>query len=297
MRYLVFGMMMLLLLNTAAQTEPAGISPMDQLGSLAQPSTPIMHDDNFQSPELLSMAFMQTTDSIKLLKINHAITLINQQEFKKAMKYLKKEIKNDPKFYEAYFVSGIIYRETGEMDEAIDFFASGIPYSQNPGLDHFVLGNCYFMVEKYRPAFYNYLEAIRFDPMLTGAYNNLALIRVLEQGHGPTHDRDLKMAMKDFNKMMMNDTIPHEVANMNMGIINLSLGNYDEAVTRFEESLKANSNFKKSLFFLSVIRFYRKDYDTALEGFTELKNSGYKIEQCKAFIEQININLDHRSGN
>lgn len=77
----------------------------------------------------------------------------------------------DPLTPEEHLNLGVAYEQKGEYDLAIREYESA---SKQISVAYFYLGNAYFLKSEYDKAEASYRKAIRKDPGLADAYNNLA---------------------------------------------------------------------------------------------------------------------------
>jgi tetratricopeptide (TPR) repeat protein len=80
-------------------------------------------------------------------------------------------VMEDPLTPEEHLKLGVAYEQKGEYDLAIREYESASKFIT---ISYFYLGNAYFQKSEYNKAEASYRKAIRNDPGLADAYNNLA---------------------------------------------------------------------------------------------------------------------------
>jgi tetratricopeptide (TPR) repeat protein len=87
-------------------------------------------------------------------------------------------VMEDPLTPEEHLKLGLAYEQKGEYDLAIREYESASKFIT---ISYFYLGNAYFQKSEYDKAEASYRKAIRKDPGMADAYNNLAWLLYLQK--------------------------------------------------------------------------------------------------------------------
>lgn len=116
-------------------------------------------------------------------KFAHALArfLASQGKFDLAMAAQQKIIAMAPDFFPAYIDLGDLYLAKGDLDQAANTYRSATKVTKNPALAFFKLGTVLEGQQRWAEAEQAYLEAVQNDPMMYGAYNNLAFMAAVRK--------------------------------------------------------------------------------------------------------------------
>lgn len=93
-----------------------------------------------------------------------------------AIEYLQRAIDVAPDFLPAYLDKGDLHLVRNEVDQAIDTFRTAAAKTRQPAAALFRLGVTLEAAQRWDEAEKAYLDAVAQDPLLFGAYNNLAFM-------------------------------------------------------------------------------------------------------------------------
>jgi len=109
--------------------------------------------------------------------------LASQTKLDAAINAMDKTIAIDRTFLPAYIDKGDLYMLKGDFKRAVATYQAATSEVRDPALAYFKLAVAFQAQQKWDPAERNYLEAIKRDPRMFGAYNNLAWISALRKVH------------------------------------------------------------------------------------------------------------------
>lgn len=92
----------------------------------------------------------------------------------KAIEYLNKAIRINPKFYKAYYNLGCIFAKKNEYDLAINNFKKSVNIQVNFADGYYNLASCYLKSGKYNEAKKYFIRTLAHDPKNQDALYNLA---------------------------------------------------------------------------------------------------------------------------
>jgi tetratricopeptide (TPR) repeat protein len=138
-------------------------------------------------------------------------------------------------------------------------------------------GGAYYELKQYDKANLSFQMVAKLDPKNGSVYidlGNMAAIR-----------GDLQEAMLDYNKALELGTTGAYVAYNNLGSVALDQGNYDQAVTYFNQSLKARPNYSNALLGLGIAYFNLEKSDLANQNFL------WYVDAIQYNIQNATVNL------
>jgi tetratricopeptide (TPR) repeat protein len=229
--------------------------------------------------------YFRGADTKLVKKYNEAISLLKSENAAKGIKDLTKLSDKNPGFYEAHIAVGFQLKEKGMFDEAIPFFSRAIKVRPESALAYFYRGDCFLMLKKYAQAGGDYGLCIRYDSLFYAAYNNLAVVHILNQGKGKLLESELRLAKEKIKELEKRQEIMDPVMLMNTGLIHLNLFEFRAAIPYFDrylslsDSLNGAARYDKAL-----CHYYLKEYEQAKKNFLVARASGYRTKDCTEFI-------------
>lgn len=235
--------------------------------------------------------FVSTEDKGQKDVIDHSVFAYKHGNYKYGMKLLKKKMKKDGAFFDGVLFLGYGERQTQNFKAAIEYFNKAITMKPKGALAYFLRGNTYLDMDSYRMALTDYKMCIKLDSMFLPAYNNLALVRIFNQGEATVHRNDFKMA-KDELSMLQNcdaDNAGIEEIYFNLGLISMHLNKYYDAICCFSKSEKSDKMKNKSLYYNGVCKFNIKLYIDAESDFEKSQINNYRSDECEKYLSLIKL--------
>lgn len=205
----------------------------------------------------------------------------------KAIKKLKSIIHENSFYHEAPLLIGYIYESEKNYSEAAKYFGLAIKSKPKDPLLYFSRGNCYFALKKYNLAVADYNTTIRYDSLFLGAYNNMALARIFNQGNTQNNIReeDFKMARDNIKKFEEKGDINDPRVLQNLGLIYLYLFDFATSKSYFTTMIALDSTNANAHFYAGLNNYYLRNYDEALFSFKKANEYGYENKnQLQEFI-------------
>jgi tetratricopeptide (TPR) repeat protein len=229
--------------------------------------------------------YFKSADSKLVKRYNESLKLLKGENPDKGFKELKRLSDKNPDFFEAHLATGFHLKEREMYQQAIPFFSRAIKARPESALSYFYRGDCFLMLKKYAQAGGDYSSSIRYDSLFYAAYNNLAVVHILNQGRGKLLESELRLARDKIKQLEKLQNIMDPVMLMNTGLIHLHLFEFREAkeyfnkYLSFSDSLHGPARYDKAL-----CHYYLKEYSEAKRNFFIAKASGYRKKDCEEFI-------------
>jgi tetratricopeptide (TPR) repeat protein len=238
--------------------------------------------------DIAEWGVIQTTIPAERNIIISAQQLYKSNKIYEAIALLKKTVKQQSGFYDAHFYLGFFYQEIQNHKKAVIHFSTAIRIKENNKEPYFLRGNSFVALGYYRPALDDYVKTIRLDPEFYGAYNNIAYIKIMNQGSsGNAHVRDVELAKQEISKILDKIDVDDKSVYFNMGIIHLRLGMYQKAVDFLKKSVMLDSGCSKCYYYLALAYFYEREYKLAKQNFSQSWKQGYNTRSVEDFIQYI----------
>lgn len=210
------------------------------------------------------------------------------KDLSKVVTDLKKTIKKDKDHYSAYLLLAYIYYRQGDFDKAMGELNDLIARNSDYADAYFLKGNILLENENYQQALLNYKLTLKKDNAYTNALNNIAVIRIRNQGTGGIHQNDLKLAKSDILEIFTIDSTSNERILMNIGIIHIGLFEHQEAKDYFTKIIDRNATLLAEAYFnRALASYYLRQYDEAVADFTEAEMQGCDSDRVGEFIDHI----------
>lgn len=236
-------------------------------------------------------------DSQEVRTIKMAERMYQYDLDKRALKTLKDEIANDPGFYNGYLFLGYLYYEQRSYGESLNWLNQAIDVDGTYPFGYFLRGNTYLAMGKYTQALNDFGKTIALDPTFYGAYNNIAVVNVLNQSSGGAHPRDFKMArdniLEVLEKLEPNDPRVY----FNLGFMYIMLGMYQQAVPQLDKAVALDPNYGKAQYYKGLAHYYLREYAAAKQSFNLAYGVGYRKERCREFNNFLVFLMDYMEQN
>ena len=233
------------------------------------------------------------------LEYHKAKQYLTSGKQKKAIKKLKKLVYKNTSNYEAALLLAHIYENENNYAEAAVFYSAAIKNKPKEALLYFSRGNCYFAIKKYHLAVSDYNTTIRYDSLFLGAYNNMALARIFNQGSNQTEIReeDFRIARDNIKKFEEKAAIGDQKVLQNLGLIYLYLFDFKTSQEYFNRVLHNDSTSANAYFYAGLANYYLRNFKEALILFKKAEQYAYEnknqLEEFITFttfvIEQMNL--------
>lgn len=251
------------------------------------------------SAQTLEELFNKATPD-ELSTLAEAQSLAANGFFKKAVKLLYKEVHHDPQYFNGFVLLGYLHYDKGMYKQAAIFFNNAVRIDPEHTGALFMRGNCFLYEERFRAAANDYIQCIKMDPGYTPAYNNLAVLRLKFQDIAPATVRDLEIAKNDLEKVFLEQADPDLRVLFNLGMVQLHLAEFDQAIKMMDKVLEQDPQFAKAWFFRGLAQYYLRNYCLAKADMDQALLLQYQPERSVEFVKHLSkivnyISL-HRPG-
>lgn len=186
----------------------------------------------------------------------------------KAIESFEKAIEIDDKYLEAYNNLGLSYSDIGKHKDAIIAYEKALSFDPRNAQAYNNLGNEYGAIGDYERAIALYKSAIELSPNYAKAYNNLGVV-YFETGRA-------EQALPYFKKAVMFD--PHDPrANYNLGVVYNVLGKYDEAISYFKKTVVADPRHAGAHNNLAALYYKDGQYSLAIKHCDKARALGFDV--------------------
>lgn len=152
----------------------------------------------------------------------------------KAIPFLKKAVRYNPEYSEAWYTLGAIYYRRGQIKRAIQYFQKAVEIKTSFTQAWNQLASCYHTIGDFQRAIYAYKAILTEQPDRSLTWNNLGFTY---KTLGEIND-----AVNCFEKAIESDpTLPQPY--FNMGNIFYKAGDNLTAIEYYSKAVKADSNF------------------------------------------------------
>jgi predicted O-linked N-acetylglucosamine transferase (SPINDLY family) len=160
--------------------------------------------------------------------LGKALELFRAGNTQQAEQLCRQILQVDSNQVDALHLLGIIARQTGHLDLAIECFRAAIRLRPDFAEAHNNLGNAFAQQAKWVEAAASYLEALRINPVFAEAHNNL--------GNALRHERKLEEAIVCFRQAIKLHP-NYADAHVNLGSTLLDQRQFEEAAACFRRAL------------------------------------------------------------
>jgi tetratricopeptide (TPR) repeat protein len=212
---------------------------------------------------------------------------LNEGKKQKAIKLLSKLLSEHTFRPEAPLLIAHIYENDKNYADAAKYFSLALRARPKDALLYFSRGNCYFALKKYNLAVADYNSTIRYDSLFLGAYNNMALARIFNQGNSKEkiREEDFKIARDNIKKFEQKGDITDIKVLQNLGLIYLYLFDFKASESYFNQIIGIDSTNANAHFYKGLNNYYLRAFDKALLSFKKANDLQYENKnQIDEFI-------------
>jgi tetratricopeptide (TPR) repeat protein len=214
----------------------------------------------------------------------HALARLyaSQGKFDLALAALQRTTAVAPDFLPAYIDRGDLYLGKNELDKAATAYLAGAKATSKPAIAYFKLGAVLEGQQRWADAEQAYLDAIKSDPLMYGAYNNLAFMAAARKEH---LDEALTWAKKAIE-------IAPKVTTLldTLGWVHFARGELKPAAKAIEKAVADNPKKASFRYHLGVIyaeQGKKKEAAVMLNKALELDKNFYQAEDARKRLQQI----------
>lgn len=225
----------------------------------------------------------------------YLMTLVEEGKAKKATKFLQKRVLQNSKDVNALLLLGYINEFIGEYDKSIQAYNAAIRVDPNNAHTYFMLGNTYLKAGRFKLAYGNYMRTVDKDPLYYEAYNNMALIRLKNQGQSGIVDNDYVLARRDLDRVLSQAAGGDDRVFFNLGMVHANIKLYDDALDYFTRAIDNCNDCGKSYFYRGLCNFYLRDYKSAFSDIEEsiaLEHDDPRSNEMYSLLETIMTHVD-----
>ncbi|MFH1761752.1 MAG: tetratricopeptide repeat protein [bacterium] len=208
---------------------------------------------------------------------NIAVVYYRQNKINKAREIWQGIIKDDTTYFQAYFNLALLAYKQKNFNKAIVLYERGLEFSPANSIPYQNLGALYFLTGEYNKALVQFREAVSLNPEVPDNYaflaesyiklgNKAQAIRELKKStklkeKSPVvfnvyawlffNDQDYTEARKYYHKALKVEP-EHENSLLNLGIVNILLGNFKEAVPPLKRYAEKNPEDSEGALQLSI---------------------------------------------
>ena len=206
----------------------------------------------------LEKEYVSTEQKLAATKAyDNAILYLNIGNYQKAIKYLKKTLKNDPYFKNAELNLGICYLKVGRFLDAVKTLKRVVTKdTKNPNA-FFNLGVAYLKILNWERAIKNFEKAVELKNDYKEAYYNL--------GYAYLQDEKYEKSIQASLKATELDSTDYQ-AYFNLGYAYDDLKQYDKAIENYKKAIKLKEDFSDAYTNLGLAYYHVKEYDKAVEA-------------------------------
>jgi tetratricopeptide (TPR) repeat protein len=241
-------------------------------------------------------------DPLNAIKTEHpyliqAMEMIRFGDAAGAVRLLRQDANPVKQTFESDFLIGYAYKQTGDIDKAVDFFSKATRYEALSLPAFFERGNCYLIRKNFGQAVFDYDRAIVIDSTFIPAYNNRAYARIRNYGEVGMPTQQLKFARKDMETALrisaQNGDSNRFEYYYNIGLIDLYLSEYEFAKQAFNAAIIANPNVPKAYYYRGASQFLSKSYHAAADDFKKAEEGGFVTNSSPEFLHIIDLIKQH----
>jgi tetratricopeptide (TPR) repeat protein len=204
-----------------------------------------------------------------------------QGKYDEALKACDDALRVDPYSATLYYAKGRIQDLFGRNDEAIESYSKATTLKSDFSEAYVFLGLLYTELGRYEDAIKAQQQAIRFNRYGPAGYLGLGLVYD-EKGNYQAALKELQNAVTlgsygtdtDSPKqpLTLSIGIDDAVIYNRIGVLNLRLGAYEDAIAAFNSSISARQDFSEAYRGLVLANLLLNDRETARKNYDKLKN-------------------------
>lgn len=217
-------------------------------------------------------------------KFTHALARFyaSQGKFDPALAALQKTITMAPDFLAAHIDRGDLYLAKNDLEQAAAAYRAGAKAVKNPAIAYFKLGTVLEGQQRWAEAEQAYLDAVKSDPMMYGAYNNLAFMAAVRKEH---LDQALVWARKAVELAPKVTTLQDT-----LGWVYRARGELGPAAQALEKAVADNPGKASFRYHLGVVyaeQGKKKEAVAALQKALELDKNFYNAADARKRLQQL----------
>lgn len=190
-----------------------------------------------------------------------------------ALQLLDQVILRNPAYAPAFFHRGMIFMQSQEMERSLSNFNKALDLDAEFTQAYLGRSMVYFLQHDLDATIRDLDKALDLDPELAVGYYNRGVARSYQQDFSRSFD-DLSMAKK------YGYPVEEELMQQVWG-----LGHTDSIVAEADAAILKNSEDGPAYYNRAVARYYRKEYDKALDDLQKAKLLGVTVEE--AFVSEL----------
>jgi len=237
---------------------------------------------------ILCQTVKANTDSLHYAsEYAKAKQFLSEGKKQKAINKLTKLVTQNTFRHEAALLIAHVYENDKNYVEAAKYFSFAIRSKPKDALLYFSRGNCYFALKKYNLAVADYNTTIRYDSLFLGAYNNMALARIFNQGNSKEkiREEDFRIARDNIKKFEEKGNIDDIKVLQNLGLIYLYLFDFKSSKNYFNRIVLLDSTNADAHFYKGLTNYYLREFEMALISFKKANDYQYENKnQLDEFI-------------
>ena len=219
-------------------------TPSPQITATPQPTEPLQPT---ASPQVSS-------DDLSI----EAASLIEQEEYQKAIPLLKQAISIQPDFGFAYGQLAYCYIQLKLYQEAVDELSDKLLPKKEYSTAYNLVGFAYENLAHLDEALVAYQKAVELDPNYVDAYSNMGFVYFDQEQYQKAVDAFKKAAeLKPGDPVIFN----------NLGFSYEKLGQYDEAMQAYQEAVRVKPDYIKAHANIGYLYFDQEQYQKAVDAF------------------------------
>lgn len=168
---------------------------------------------------------------------NLALAYENLRDYLQAEKFFKKALKIDPQFSAVYNNLGNLYHLTGKLKLAIKYLKKAIKINPNFFQVYYNLGLVYYTLFQYQKALFYLKKSTTLNPQYGSAYSVIGSI-LKEQGK-------IKESLAYFSRTL--DFLTDDIAYYNLGVVLHELNQPEQALSYFQHAYQLNPDNQENL--------------------------------------------------
>ena len=243
-----------------------------------------------------------------IVLFNLGVNFLLAKEYTQAEEFFKRVLELNPDHSQALFNLGALAFDKGDLNTALDYYKKSLAIDKKNTRIYFNMANCYYKAGKLDEASVYFKKCIEYCPNLTQAYINYAHL-LADKGEVVDAQRKARTAyLQDKESFYTNFAV---------GVVYLKLKKYDDALEKFENSLKINSDYYPSKLGIAEVYCRQGIYEKSLAVFDSLDKEfesqkeyqdilflvistisddenashsvvNYALQYCNKFLEQYN---------
>ena len=212
-----------------------------------------------------------------------AHALLQLERIDDAMVDLNLVLQRNPKDSRAMDAMGYAYNQKGNYLNAIKWFNKAIEYDAKNAIIYNNRGMSFYYMEKYSTAFSDFNKAVLLDSTFAQAYSNRGSARYNHQDIKKASEVDLKRAEKDFTIALQKD--PKLLsAYRNRGLVRFEMKKYRESFLDFQKAIYLDPTDPLIYYHMGNLMYAKEQYKDAITYYDESLKA--KINQVEVLYKR-----------